>query len=83
MFLNILGLSKGFSKWVLIANFIAWPIVWYLFNNWLNSFTERGELVWWYFALAAAVSIIIALVTVGYQTIKASNANPVASLRYE
>ncbi len=76
-------LSRNFTKWVLIANIIAWPIAWYFFNNWLNSFTERGELFWWYFALAAVVSIFIALITVGYQTIKASKSNPIDSLRYE
>ncbi|MBU1011606.1 MAG: ABC transporter permease [Bacteroidetes bacterium] len=76
-------LSKSFSKWVIIANIIAWPIAWYFFNNWLNNFTEREELAWWYFALAAVISIFIALLTIGYQTISASKANPIDSLRYE
>jgi putative ABC transport system permease protein len=76
-------LSRNFTKWVVVANIIAWPIAWYFFNNWLNSFTERSGLAWWYFALAAVVSIFIALITVGYQTIKASKSNPIDSLRYE
>jgi putative ABC transport system permease protein len=82
--LNItLLLSRNFTKWVVIANLIAWPIAWYFFNNWLNSFTERSKLAWWYFVLAAAVSVLIALLTVGYQTIKAAKSNPIDALRYE
>lgn len=83
MFLNILGLSKEFSKWVIIANIIAWPLANVFFANWLNNFEERCRLEWWFFVSATVISFFIAWITVSYQTIKASNANPVASLRYE
>ncbi len=76
-------LSKGFSKWVVVANIIAWPLAWYFFDNWLNNFNYRTEIHWWYFALATVVSFLIAWITVSYQTIKASRANPVDALRYE
>ena len=76
-------LSRNFTRWVLVANIIAWPIAWYFFNSWLNGFAERCGLEWWYFVLAAVVSILIALITVSYQTIKASKSNPIDSLRYE
>ncbi len=76
-------LSKSFTKWVVIANLIAWPLAWYFFNNWLNNFEERCQLSWWYFALAALISFFIAWITVSYQTIKAANANPINSLRHE
>ncbi len=76
-------LSKSFTKWVVIANLLAWPLAWYFFNNWLNNFEERTVIAWWYFALAATISFFIAWLTVSYQTIKAANANPINSLRYE
>ena len=76
-------LSKGFSKWVIVANILAWPLAWYFFDNWLNNFTERCNLSWWYFALATLISFLIAWITVSYQTIKASRANPVKALKYE
>lgn len=76
-------LSKNFTKWVIIANLIAWPLAWYFFDNWLNNFEERCQILWWHFALAALISFIIAWVTVSYQTIKTANSNPIDSLRYE
>lgn len=79
----IVLLSKSFTKWVVIANLLAWPLAWYFFDNWLNNFEERTAILWWYFALAAIISFIIALITVSYQTIKSANANPIDCLRYE
>ncbi len=76
-------LSKSFFKWVVIANLLAWPLAWYFFDNWLNNFEERGQILWWYFALAALISFLIAWITVSYQTLKAAKANPIDSLRYE
>ena len=76
-------LSKSFTKWVIIANLIAWPLAWYFFNNWLSNFEERTEIVWWYFALAAIISFLIACITVSYQTIKSANSDPINCLRYE
>jgi len=76
-------MSRSFSRWVLIANIIAWPLSWYFFDNWLNNFAYRTHIAWWFFILAGIISLIIALVTVSYQTIKASVANPVDALRYE
>ncbi|MBU1014544.1 MAG: ABC transporter permease [Bacteroidetes bacterium] len=76
-------LSKGFAKWIIIANIIAWPLAWYLFDNWLNNFAERCPLSWWYFALATIISLLIAWITIAYQTIKASKANPIDELRHE
>jgi putative ABC transport system permease protein len=67
----------------LIANIIAWPLSWYFFDNWLNNFAYRTHIAWWFFILAGIISLIIALATVSYQTIKASLANPVDALRYE
>jgi len=76
-------LSKEFVKWVLISNIIAWPVAYYLMNKWLQNFAYRINLNWWMFVLAGVFALLIALVTVGVQAIKAANTNPVKSLRYE
>ena len=79
----IILLSKEFTKWVIIANLIAWPVSYYLMNNWLQDFAYRIDLSWTVFLLSGLMALIIALATVSYQAIKAAIANPVESLRYE
>jgi len=76
-------LSKEFMKLVFAANFIAWPIAYYAMNKWLQNFAYRVELDWWIFVLAGGLALLIALLTVSAQAIKAALANPVDSLRYE
>ncbi|MEO7045484.1 MAG: ABC transporter permease [Ferruginibacter sp.] len=79
----VMLLSKDFIKLVLIAILIAAPIAWYIMQNWLQGFAYRINISWWMFALADFVGIVIALLTVSYQAIKAAVANPVESLRSE
>ncbi|HSZ85625.1 MAG TPA: ABC transporter permease [Puia sp.] len=76
-------ISKDFLKLVLIAAVIAFPIAWWAMNKWLQSFAFRTNISWWIFLLAGLLTIIIALVTVCFQAIKAAVANPVKSLRTE
>ncbi len=76
-------LSRHFLMLVLIANFIAWPIAWLSMNYWLNGFAFHIHIQWWIFVLAGILSILIAFVTIGFQSIKAAVANPVKSLRSE
>jgi putative ABC transport system permease protein len=76
-------LSKDFVKLVLLANLIAWPVAWYAMNKWLQNFAYHIEISWWVFALAGSLALVIALVTVSTQAIRAALANPVESLRYE
>ncbi|MEJ2617770.1 MAG: ABC transporter permease, partial [Ignavibacteriaceae bacterium] len=76
-------LTKELTKWVLIANIIAWPVAYYVMQNWLQDFAYRIELSWWMFLAAGGIALIIALATVGFQAIKAATANPIESLRYE
>lgn len=76
-------LSKEFTKWVLIANAIAWPIAYYSLNKWLQSFAYRTHITVLTFIFAAGISFMIALLTVIYQALRAATANPVKSLRYE
>ena len=76
-------LSKDFVRLVIIAFLIATPISWYFLNQWLQNFVYRSELSWWIFPLAGLTTLLIALVTVGIQTVRAAVANPVKSLRSE
>jgi putative ABC transport system permease protein len=76
-------LGKDIAKWVIIANLIAWPIAWYVMNRWLENFVYKTEIAWWYFLLAGAIALIIAIFTVSVQTLKAALANPINALRYE
>jgi ABC-type antimicrobial peptide transport system permease subunit len=81
---NIFGLfSKDFLKLIIIAFLIATPIAWFSMNHWLQDFAYKIDLSWWIFATAAAVSIMITLLIVSWQAIKAAIANPVKSLRTE
>jgi putative ABC transport system permease protein len=81
---QIVGLlSKDFLKLVIISIFIASPIAYYFMNKWLQDFAYRINIEWWIFALAGMVAIVIALLTVSYQAIKAALVNPVKSLRTE
>ena len=79
----LIMLSKDFTKWVLIANFIAWPTTYFFMNKWLQDFAYRIEISGWMFVLSGGIALLIALATVSFQAIKAAIANPVESLRYE
>src|SRR5690606_19050637 len=76
-------LSKDFLKLVLIAVAIASPIAWWAMNKWLEDFAYRIDIQWWMFAAAGLVAVVIALLTVSWQAIRAAVANPVDSLRDE
>ena len=76
-------LSSDFVKLVLIAVLIASPIAWWIMNKWLENFAYRIEIHWWMFALTGLLAIVIALLTVSFQAVKAATANPVDSLRDE
>ncbi|MFC2088085.1 ABC transporter permease [Calditrichota bacterium] len=76
-------LSKEFTKWVIIANIIAWPLAWFAMNHWLQEFAYRIDIGWWVFFLSGTIAFIIALLTVSSQAIKSAIANPVESLSYE
>jgi putative ABC transport system permease protein len=79
----ILMLNRDFIKWVLIAFVLACPIAYYLMNAWLENFAYKTTLSWWVFALAGILTLLIALITVSWQTYKAATQNPVKSLRDE
>jgi len=76
-------LSADFLKLVLVALLLATPLAYWALGKWLGSFEYRPELSWWIFALAAALAIFVALLTISFQSIKAALMNPVKSLRTE
>lgn len=76
-------LSVDFIKLVLIAIIVATPIAWFTMSKYLQDFAYRIDIQWWVFALAGIIAVLIAFVTVSYQSIKAAMANPVNSLRNE
>ncbi|GAB3953701.1 ABC transporter permease [Spirosoma harenae] len=76
-------LSTDFLKLVIIALLFASPLAWWALDKWLGSFAYQTELSWWIFALAGILAIVIAFLTVSYQSIKAATVNPVKSLRSE
>ena len=76
-------LSKDFLKMVVVSIIIVFPIAWWAMSKWLQDFAYRVDIAWWVFGLAALVIIVIALLTISFQAIKAAIANPVKSLRTE
>ena len=76
-------LAKDFVKLVFAALLVAFPVAWWVMNKWLDNYVYRAEISWWMFVLAGLMSIMIAFLTISYQSIKAALANPVDSLRTE
>ncbi|MGB4902871.1 MAG: FtsX-like permease family protein, partial [Saprospiraceae bacterium] len=81
---NLVGmLSKDFMLLVAVSTLIAFPVSWYFLTGWLEKYPYREGMHWWYFGMAGALAIMIALITVSFQTIRAAVANPVKSLKME
>ena len=81
---GIVGLlSADFMKLVVVAFVIAAPLAWWMMNKWLQDFVYRVDFSWWIFVVAGAAALLIALLTVSYQAVRAAMANPVKSLRTE
>lgn len=76
-------LSGEFIKWVLIANILAWPVSYYLMKRWLNDFAFRVEISFMPFLISGGLAILIAILTISYQSIMAANQNPAYLLKYE
>ena len=75
--------SREFILWIVVANIIAWPASYFIMNKILENYAYRTTFSLWIFLFAFAISLLIALATISYQTIKAANSNPVKTLRYE
>ncbi|MFC2138289.1 ABC transporter permease [Bacteroidota bacterium] len=74
---------KEFSKWVIIANVIAWPVAYYYMDKWLMDFEYHTKINLWIFGLSLLLSMVIAIATVMWQSLKASMMNPSITLKYE
>ena len=79
----VLLLTKEFTKWVILANLIAWPIAYFVMRGWLQNFAYHINIGIGKFLLAAALALVTALITVSFQAVKTATSNPVDSLRYE
>jgi putative ABC transport system permease protein len=79
----VMLLSKDLVKLVLISVLLASPVAWYFMNEWLDDFPYRITISWWMFAVAGALAVVLALLTVSFQTVKAALSNPVKNLRTE
>ena len=79
----VILMSREFTKLVAIAFVISSPIAYWVMNRWLANFATRIDIDWWIFGLAGGLALLIALLTVSTQAIRAALANPVESLRYE
>jgi len=76
-------ISKDFLKLVLIAFVIATPLAWWFMNNWLEKYADRISISIWLFGAVGFLILLLALIVVGLNTIKAAIANPIKSLRTE
>ena len=76
-------LALDFTRWVILANVVAWPLTWFAMMKWLENFAYRVDISLWIYGLAGLTALLIALATVSYHAIRASMQNPVISLRYE
>jgi putative ABC transport system permease protein len=76
-------LNRDFVKWLAISFIIACPVAWYAMYKWLQNYAYKTEFSLWIFALAGIITLVIALMTVSWQSWRAATRNPVESLRYE
>jgi putative ABC transport system permease protein len=76
-------LSKDFLKMVLIASVIAFPLAWWSMHKWLQDFAYRINISWTVFILAAISAVLVALLTISFQAVRAALSNPIKNLRSE
>ncbi len=76
-------LSKDFVKLVIVASIIAIPVAWWMMESWLNDFAYRTKIYWWVFFISGSLALLVAVITISMQSLRAATANPVKSLRAE
>lgn len=76
-------LSKDILKLVAVAILLAVPFAWWAMDNWLQDFAYRTDIEWWVFAVAGIIAILVAFLTVSFQSVKAALANPIGALKSE
>jgi putative ABC transport system permease protein len=82
--MRLAGLLSGeFLKLIALSSLLAFPIAWYAMHSWLQNYAYHIEISWWVFLVAGAASLLIAMLTICFQTIRAAVSNPITSLRSE
>ena len=76
-------LTTHFMKWIALAIVLGVPLIWYIFDRWLNTFANRIPLSWEIFVIPAVILLLIATVTVSFYTVRTALQNPVNHLKYE
>ena len=76
-------LVRDFTKWVLLANLVAWPLAWLWVKDWLKDYAYQSDVSLWPFLIAGGAALVIAVATVGYQAARTARADPVKALRYD
>jgi ABC-type antimicrobial peptide transport system permease subunit len=79
----VINLTKEFLKWVLIANIVAWPLAYYFMTDWLKDYPYKISLGWDIFIISGFAALLIAIITISFQSVKAALSDPAKSLRYE
>jgi putative ABC transport system permease protein len=79
----VILLTKNYTRWVIVANLFAWPAAYYAVNRWLQTFAYRASVGITPFIIAVFITLVVALLSVIIQTLRAASANPIHSLRYE
>ena len=76
-------LNKGFLKWIVLSFAVACPLAWFIMSKWLENFAYKTTLSWWIFVISGVVALVVATLTVSWQSWRAATQNPVEALRYE
>ena len=76
-------LTGDLARWILLANVVAWPLAYYGMTRWVQGFAYRITIDIWVFLVAGLFVLVVAVLTVGIEAVRAASANPVESLRYE
>jgi putative ABC transport system permease protein len=79
----LLMLNKDLIKWVVVALLISTPVSLYFMNHWLRNYAYKTQVSWWIFALSGSLALVIALISVSWQTLRAASRNPVEAIRHE
>lgn len=79
----IMIFGKDFSKWIIISSLVSWPVTYYIMEEWFTDYPFRIDFPYWLFAAVLAILLIVAIITIGYQSWKSATRNPVVSLKYE
>lgn len=79
----VVMMTAGFLKLVFIAFAIAVPVAWYAMNKWLEGFAYKVSIGWFVFAVAGSIALVIAMVTISFESIRSARGNPIDSLRSE